>query len=560
MPSDKEKLEKRREQKKLSMRRAREKLKQDRDKHEEIKQKDRERYRKKKEEGLVMGIKDLSRRDQKAKRKEWREKAKRYRQKEKNNRLLNDMLQRNSPLPTPEREIELPSTPPSTSRIASGKKIARRNREKWKKEKNDLIKMLDEAKSRKNKYKTRYYRLKKIMVKKMSTPEKTVSEMIAGQSVTPTVRKNLLHGKVLKKQISKKETKTIFKKVLHGPLIKKFKLNKMLQNLTSRRTLSYRKQVTNGKIIAARRAVVEFLEEDENSRITAGKKEKITRKKVKKQIRYLNDSMRRLHEKFIKNTQLKKITYSTFCSLRPFWIKFPNYKSRSTCLCKIHTNMVKRCKIDQLLCTNFPYELSKSLCCEIYREEWQEKMCHKTLKESIPCTKLELVKELNNTIGPYMKHCLTVSHQQKAITDIKQNLTSEEILIHVDFSENYECKYGEEIQSVHFGGSKQQISLQTVVVYYHEGHQCFCTLSENLKHDPLAICAHFEPNLNTVKTIVPGLKTAYCLSDGPSNTKIKQCFNWLSSMWRIILMWRHFIGIIVPVVMARERRMVLEGV
>ncbi|CAH0556613.1 unnamed protein product [Brassicogethes aeneus] len=105
------------------MRRAREKIKQDRDKHEEIKQKDRERYRKKKEEGLVMGIKDLSRRDQKAKRKEWRERAKRYRQKEKNNRLLNDMLQRNSPPPTPEQEIELPSTPPSTSRIASGKKL-----------------------------------------------------------------------------------------------------------------------------------------------------------------------------------------------------------------------------------------------------------------------------------------------------------------------------------------------------------------------------------------------------------------------------------------------------
>ncbi|CAH0556614.1 unnamed protein product [Brassicogethes aeneus] len=161
----------------------------------------------------------------------------------------------------------------------------------------------------------------------MSTTEKKVSEMIAGQSVTPTVRRNLLHGEVLKKQIkdnfnqqtSKEKTKTSFKKVLHGPLIKKFKLNKMLQNLTSRRTLSYRKQVTNGKIIAARRAVVEFLEEDENSRITAGKKETITRKTMKKQIRYLNDSMRRLHEKFIKNTQLKKISYSTFCSLRPFW-------------------------------------------------------------------------------------------------------------------------------------------------------------------------------------------------------------------------------------------------
>lgn len=44
------------------------------------------------------------------------------------------------------------------------------------------------------------------------------------------------------------------------------------------------------------------------------------------------------------------------------------------------------------------------------------------------------------------------------------NLTHTEAVIVADFSENYNCKHHEEIQAHHFGGSRQQVSMHTVVV------------------------------------------------------------------------------------------------
>lgn len=36
-----------------------------------------------------------------------------------------------------------------------------------------------------------------------------------------------------------------------------------------------------------------------------------------------------------------------------------------------------------------------------------------------------------------------------------------EVMVHVDFAENYDCKLNREIQSMHFGASKRQITLHT---------------------------------------------------------------------------------------------------
>ncbi|VEN62562.1 unnamed protein product, partial [Callosobruchus maculatus] len=95
-------------------------------------------------------------------------------------------------------------------------------------------------------------------------------------------------------------------------------------------------------------------------------------------------------------------------------------------------------------------------------------------------------------------------------------------LLHIHFSENYGCKYAQEVQSAHFGGSKSQISLHTSVFYYLSPSSkrietlCLCTLSENLRHDPGAICVHIEPIIGTIRQMVPKLKTIHFLSDGPS--------------------------------------------
>ncbi|KAL4720332.1 hypothetical protein ACJJTC_012445 [Scirpophaga incertulas] len=42
----------------------------------------------------------------------------------------------------------------------------------------------------------------------------------------------------------------------------------------------------------------------------------------------------------------------------------------------------------------------------------------------------------------------------------------------MDFSENYAYKYTEEVQSLHFGGSRGQVCLHTAVVYLRRGDAC----------------------------------------------------------------------------------------
>lgn len=43
-----------------------------------------------------------------------------------------------------------------------------------------------------------------------------------------------------------------------------------------------------------------------------------------------------------------------------------------------------------------------------------------------------------------------------------------------------------------------------------------CTISENLRHDPVFICAHLQPVIQRVRELSPNLKHLHILSDGPS--------------------------------------------
>ena len=67
--------------------------------------------------------------------------------------------------------------------------------------------------------------------------------------------------------------------------------------------------------------------------------------------------------------------------------------------------------------------------------------------------------------------------------------SSEELVLLIDFSENYACKYGTEVHSVHFGASRAQCTPRTGMFYTVDHSQGFATISESLKHDPAAIVA-----------------------------------------------------------------------
>ncbi|CAC5359740.1 unnamed protein product [Mytilus coruscus] len=74
----------------------------------------------------------------------------------------------------------------------------------------------------------------------------------------------------------------------------------------------------------------------------------------------------------------------------------------------------------------------------------------------------------------------------------------------------------EEIQSMHFGASKKQLSLHTGVYYVSNYQKTFCTVSENLQHGPAGIWAHLKPILKRIKQESPGVTSLEIFSDGPT--------------------------------------------
>lgn len=114
-------------------------------------------------------------------------------------------------------------------------------------------------------------------------------------------------------------------------------------------------------------------------------------------------------------------------------------------------------------------------------------------------------------------HQLNIVHQHNNLKLLKDQLSQQECIIHMNFSENYNTKLGEEIQAFHFGGSRTQITLHTVVIYTRNADNtlstsCHCSFSNNLSHGPAAIWAHLKPILDLLPEKVTYI---HFLSDGP---------------------------------------------
>lgn len=91
--------------------------------------------------------------------------------------------------------------------------------------------------------------------------------------------------------------------------------------------------------------------------------------------------------------------------------------------------------------------------------------------------------------------------------------------------------------------AKSQLSLHTCV-YYSTSRlppqnfiktASICTVSENLRHDPVLICAHLTPVIEKIKLLSPDLKTLHILSDGPTTqyrnkTMFHMIVNYLSKI------------------------------
>ena len=305
--------------------------------------------------------------------------------------------------------------------------------------------------------------------------------------------------------------------------------------------------------------VISFYEHDDVSRVCPGVKQVLSRNGLKKQKRLLTDDLRNLHRKFLSGGD--KISYSLFCRLRPFWVVPAQERDRETCLCVLHENaqyLVRAMKSAGLVSSaSLDFLVTKSMCSvdsevcaygdcrkccrqqfeferpidesgtvsffqwestkKTYTKDGATKEVKVTSKIRKTVTESEAVMQFLAMMGTFKRHWFTYLKQARLFRECKSKLKANECVIHVDFSENYNCKYHGEVQSVHFGASHQQASLHTVVIHtaYSEP-VCLCTVSASLDHGPCGIWAHLKPVLEYVLETFPQVKHVNFWSDGPT--------------------------------------------
>jgi len=134
-----------------------------------------------------------------------------------------------------------------------------------------------------------------------------------------------------------------------------------------------------------------------------------------------------------------------------------------------------------------------------YMKEGQEKEVKITTKAMKTVDESEAVATFFCITKSFKKYCFTMCKQFAAFRECKGNVSEDKCIVHVDFSENFNCKYHSEIQVVHFGASHKQASLHNVVIYVkNEPPLCMCTISANLIHGPIGISAHLNPVLTDI--------------------------------------------------------------
>lgn len=144
-------------------------------------------------------------------------------------------------------------------------------------------------------------------------------------------------------------------------------------------------------------------------------------------------------------------------------------------------------------------------------------LSRKMTKKVKTATLIELIEIFNKELKLFKKHYFNMKTQQNQYRACMEQLKSHEVLMICDYSENYNTKLSEEIQSMHFGASKQQVTLHCAMVYWEGKCQSFCTVSDSLCHEPAAIWAHILPVIKFIRDHSPNTTVLHVYSDGPTS-------------------------------------------
>lgn len=372
----------------------------------------------------------------------------------------------------------------------------------------------------------------------MPTPETKTKLDIREAGLTPRklpskLRKKLLYANTIQKELTdamsvSRNHKKVVTSILAGKYIKRCRMEKTTRhNLgISRWSVSIAKNKAivppkKNRLLQMRQTlekqVEDFLLRDDNSRQNPGKQDFVTVNGEKKQSRILNDYLMNLYDKFVAETPNIRICRAVFYRMRPKHILLTSFLKSSNCLCQIHQNtalLLKSLKkaVQSTVTLSPDTFIKKKATDESVREVLEEidestvtleawkritDPKDKKIKTKIVSTVLgkeEFKEKATSDINKFREHAERVKIQYTEVRKLKDNLPPDQLLLQMDFAENYSCaESNENVQSSYW--NQTGVTLHPVVVYFKEAtdkdvkHKSFVYVSPALHHNSSMVLA-----------------------------------------------------------------------
>ena len=132
----------------------------------------------------------------------------------------------------------------------------------------------------------------------------------------------------------------------------------------------------------------------------------------------------------------------------------------------------------------------------------------------------EFITELASKVMALCSHHYISNHQSAYLKHLKENLKEGEVIILLDFAENYSFLIQDAAQGYHWDNT--QATLHPFVVYYKSSTnilkcKSFCVVSDYLKHDTVAVHVFIKKLLESLLSLSINISHIYYFSDGAAS-------------------------------------------
>lgn len=187
------------------------------------------------------------------------------------------------------------------------------------------------------------------------------------------------------------------------------------------------------------------------------------------------------------------------------------------------------------ICENCPKNTEiKERIEEVFEKNYIEEISYKAWMSTDRCKLInvtsdisEFIDSLIESLEKHLQHDYIAKTQSKYYQQLKNNLKEGELLVTLDFSENYAVVIQDAVQGFYWNNTN--IAILPSVVYYKENgslkNLSFLGVLENTIHDTISVYMFQNRLIELIKLKIPSVNKIYYFTDGaPQHFKNKKNF------------------------------------